>query len=118
LIVTKDVVHSAQVVEMAEIGAATIARVVAPDLQTLVVPAAVVAGMLQAVDELQDARVVSELRGCPRVAGCARLKFPQDTAGYYLAGPLAREPAELVDVVAADVGGRIGGLGVKMAIKW
>ena len=62
---------------MAEVGPARIAGIVAPDLEPLMVAAAVVAGMLESVDDLQDAVVIRQLRGRPGIAPGPRLELAQ-----------------------------------------
>ena len=117
MVAAERVVHAAQVIVVAEVSSPQVFGVVAPDLEPLMVAAPVVAGMLQAVDQLQDARLIGELRGRPRIAGGTRLEPPEDSAHDDLRGPQTREPAELIDIVAADIGCRIGRFGHEVPVE-
>ena len=61
---------------MAEVSAARILGIVTPDLEALMVAATMVTGMLESINDLQDAVIIGKLRGCP---GIARV-FPTQTA--------------------------------------
>src|SRR6516165_3658272 len=111
------VVHAPEVIEMAEVRAAAIAGVVAPDLQALMVAAAMIAGVLESIDDLQDAVVVGQLRGGPGIAPDSRLELPQHPVDDHLPGTQPREPTELVDVMTTHISGRIRGLGDEVLVE-
>src|SRR5262249_5577935 len=110
-------VHAAEVIEVAEVGAARIPGIVTPDLQALVVAAPMVTGMLESVDDLQDAVVIGQLRSRPGIATCPRLELSQHPVDDDLPGAQAGKPTELVDVVTAHVGCWIRGLGDEVLLE-